>query len=590
MPRSPARHRRLTLETLCDRRVLENHAPVLDNSGQPTMPPTYFEGTRVADFASAIVSDSDPDSLFGIGVIATSPQTDGIWERSIDGGVTWQRLFENQYGKALVLRFEDYVRFLPSKPNPGNLPTLSFRAWDQSNGTAPGRRATVIGQIGSSGAFSEAVETAQMSLSPSPEIIMSGTCNYRRNDPPIILAPQALVYDGTDTFAGGSLEVRLTPTGAMNRLWLGGPAVVDGVQVSLDGAVIGEVTSNGIGENSLKVVLNSNATLAGVQRLVRSITYQNIGGSFGKRTVEFILDDGQGGTNVPTGKMLSVSLNGDAPGILLNVVEANYQLGAPPMAIARQASVTDMGGTGHASGKLTVAVSPIGAHNRVWIGGPLVVRPEYIISDGIGTRPLEIALPQGTTAAAVEQLIRSVTYQNVGGSVGKRTITFTYRNNASETSLPATMTLNVISASPVLTLSGALSYQRNAPAVALAPNAEVSDIDSPNFGGGSLRVWITTGGGTNNTLAIGSGFTVDSSGNVKQGTLIIGKRLSNGIGTNELRVQFNSNATVARVQALVRAITYRNAGGSAGPRTIAFTVSDGDGGVSDVRTKTVNVT
>jgi trimeric autotransporter adhesin len=143
---------------------------------------------------------------------------------------------------------------------------------------------------------------------------------------------------------------------------------------------------------------------------------------------------------------------------------------------------------------------------------------------------------------------------------------------------------------PSLTLSGSLGYQRNAPAIVLAPNALVIDPDSPNFGGGSLRVWITSGGGTNNTLAIGSGFTVDSSGNVKQGTLIIGKRLSNGVGTNELKIQFNSNATVARVQALVRSITYRNAGGSAGQRTIAFTVSDGDGGLSAVRTKTVNVT
>jgi hypothetical protein len=44
------------------------------------------------------------------------------------------------------------------------------------------------------------------------------------------------------------------------------------------------------------------------------------------------------------------------------------------------------------------------------------------------------------------------------------------------------------------------------------------------------------------------------------------------------------------MQSLVRAITYRNLGGSAGQRQIDFTVSDGDGGLSAVRTKTVNVT
>jgi hypothetical protein len=154
----------------------------------------------------------------------------------------------------------------------------------------------------------------------------------------------------------------------------------------------------------------------------------------------------------------------------------------------------------------------------------------------------------------------------------------------------AKLTVTPLNEKPVLTLSGSLGYMRNAPAVVLAPNATVTDVDSANFGGGSLRVRIAIGGGPNNTLAIGSGFTVDATGNVKQGTTIIGKRLSNGIGTNELKIQFNTNATQSIVQALVRSITYRNVGGSAGQRRIDFTVSDGDGGLSALRTKTVNVT
>jgi hypothetical protein len=71
---------------------------------------------------------------------------------------------------------------------------------------------------------------------------------------------------------------------------------------------------------------------------------------------------------------------------------------------------------------------------------------------------------------------------------------------------------------------------------------------------------------------------------------MIGTRTNSGIGTSELKVKFNASATKAVVQSLVRSITYRNLGGSAGQRTIEFTVSDGDGGLSAVRTKTVNVT
>jgi hypothetical protein len=152
------------------------------------------------------------------------------------------------------------------------------------------------------------------------------------------------------------------------------------------------------------------------------------------------------------------------------------------------------------------------------------------------------------------------------------------------------LTVTPVNDAPALALSGSLGYKRNDPAVVLAPNATLTDIDSPNFDGGELRVRIAVGGGNNNTLAIGSGFTVDQDNNVFFGTTLIGTRISSGIGTSELKVRFNASATKEVVQALVRSITYSNFGGSAGQRKIEFTVSDGDGGLSDVRTKTVNVT
>jgi hypothetical protein len=94
---------------------------------------------------------------------------------------------------------------------------------------------------------------------------------------------------------------------------------------------------------------------------------------------------------------------------------------------------------------------------------------------------------------------------------------------------------------------------------------------------------------TSNRLSIGTGFTVDANNNVLQGSTIIGKRVSNGFGTNELVITFNAKATPAVVQQLVRAITFKTVGGAAGQRKVIFTVSDGDGGVSDEAVKTVEV-
>jgi hypothetical protein len=213
---------------------------------------------------------------------------------------------------------------------------------------------------------------------------------------------------------------------------------------------------------------------------------------------------------------------------------------------------------------------------------------------GVGTTPLVVTLNASATPSRIQSVLRQVAYNSV--SENPQTVTRTVWARLTDgdggTSAAVTKSINVSAANdvPVLTLSGSLGYVRNAPPVVLAPSALVTDPDSANFGGGQLRVWITLGAGIKNTLAIGSDFTIDASNNVKLGTTTIGKRLSNGVGTNELRIQFNFNATKSVVQQLVRAITYQNIGGSGGKRTVVFTVSDGDGGLSDQRTKTVNVT
>jgi len=154
----------------------------------------------------------------------------------------------------------------------------------------------------------------------------------------------------------------------------------------------------------------------------------------------------------------------------------------------------------------------------------------------------------------------------------------------------ASLTVKPANDKPVLILSGSIDYVHDAGAVTLAAGATISDIDSANFAGGRLRVWISEGASNSNRLAIGAGFSVDSSGNVLQGSTIIGRRVSSGFGTSDLVVTFNSNITPSVAQSLIRAITFRTVAGTAGTREINFTLSDGDGGLSDVASKNVNVT
>lgn len=75
------------------------------------------------------------------------------------------------------------------------------------------------------------------------------------------------------------------------------------------------------------------------------------------------------------------------------------------------------------------------------------------------------------------------------------------------------------------------------------------------------------------------------------GGLTIGTFAGGSDGTVPLRIAFNSNADIAAIQELLRNISYENV--STNPdvnqRLIEFTITDGDGGVSDMVAKTVVV-
>jgi hypothetical protein len=173
------------------------------------------------------------------------------------------------------------------------------------------------------------------------------------------------------------------------------------------------------------------------------------------------------------------------------------------------------------------------------------------------------------------------TFDLRGNTGGAKAFSTAYEN--------AGLTVKPVNDPPKLILGGTLGYVRDGAAITLAAGALVSDVDSVNFQYGRLRVRIADGASTSNRLAIGGGFTVDATGNVLQGTTIIGKRIGSGWGTSELVIAFNASTTPSVAQQLARAITFKTDGGAAGKRTILFTLSDGDGGVSGEAVKSVEV-
>ncbi len=148
-----------------------NDAPVLADHENLSFSPIDASdennaGQTVASLLGSDVSDVDgPGS--GIAIVgSTVDGTYGHWEYRLDGSEGWTA-FDATDSQALLLGAEDYVRFAPTLGYSGQ-PSIVFRAWDGSSGTA-GNTANVkfIGTGGST-PFSAHSNTADIVVTDTP--------------------------------------------------------------------------------------------------------------------------------------------------------------------------------------------------------------------------------------------------------------------------------------------------------------------------------------------------------------------------------------------------------------------------------------
>ncbi len=156
-------------------------------------------------------------------------------------------------------------------------------------------------------------------------------------------------------------------------------------------------------------------------------------------------------------------------------------------------------------------------------------------------------------------------------------------------------------AAPTIAIpGGAVNYAENDPPTVIDSTATTTDPDSADFDGGTLTVDFIANGTTNDRLAIrdqgaGAGNIQLSGNNVvydSGGPLIPIGTFSGGTdGSTPLVITFNTAADAARVQAVMRNITFENVSEdpSTAPRTVQFVLTDGDGGTSNSVTELITV-
>jgi len=281
--------------------------------------------------------------------------------------------------------------------------------------------------------------------------------------------------------------------------------------------------------------------------------------------------------------------------------------GGTPVLITSTATVVDIDSPNFQGGRLTVRFSAGGrAEDRLVIrrrGNIDVTATEVLFqgvsmgtfTGGVGTTPLVVSLNARANMPAVRELLRNIVYRNVSQNpvAAPRRVWVQLNDGDGGVSTPVTKLINVVSVNDAPQLGGIggnVGYTQNGAAIALAGAATVTDPDSANFDGGRLLVRFASGHHASNRLAIGGPFTLAGDDIQLNGTTVATRNANGGVGTTRLEITLNANATRAIVQQLVRAIRFHTVNGtSTTQRVVEFSLTDGDGGVSNRATKMVNV-
>jgi hypothetical protein len=301
-----------------------------------------------------------------------------------------------------------------------------------------------------------------------------------------------------------------------------------------------------------------------------------------------------------------------APTVTLPGPALAYVENASPQLIQPLATVTDADSPNFDGGTLTASLTGATANDRLTIlpqgsgAGEIDVSGSTItyqgttigtFSGGTGTTPLSVSL-SGTAAtpAAAQALLRRVAFNNVSEnpSTAARTLSVVVSDGDGGTSQAASATINVaaVNDAPLLTINPAASdYSAGGPAQILDATAAIADVDATLFNNSTLTVSIAS-------PQPGDALGIRSEGNGSGQVGVSGSTVSyegTAIGaiTNSapLVVTFNSSATLAAVQAVLRNITFQNSlpTPTPGVRDLSFQYSEGDSTASLAAAAHVNV-
>ncbi|MBE5212181.1 DUF4347 domain-containing protein, partial [Pectobacterium sp. FL63-S17] len=144
-----------------------NDAPTLSSGVTVNLASTTEDVTSSATTVSSLLSGAgygDVDSGASGGIAITTAAGNGDWQYSTDNGANWFSIGTVSGSSALLLGSTAQLRYVPDSAN-GETTTLSFKAWDQTSGSATVGDSKGLADTSTSGGSSAfSTNSAQVSL------------------------------------------------------------------------------------------------------------------------------------------------------------------------------------------------------------------------------------------------------------------------------------------------------------------------------------------------------------------------------------------------------------------------------------------
>ncbi len=142
----------------------------------------FNNGVLVSEILDGYAYDFDWDSI-GIAVTGVD-ESNGVWQYSTSYGDSWEGFDStilSEGGATLLINDVDngdestWVRFVPLAEASSGTTSITFHAWDGSDGILSGTTLSEMGILGGSSAFSEISDTAYLTLNPAEGYVPTGT-------------------------------------------------------------------------------------------------------------------------------------------------------------------------------------------------------------------------------------------------------------------------------------------------------------------------------------------------------------------------------------------------------------------------------